>query len=59
MVEVARHSLRATCAYRKSSPDIFVMLSAEDRGQRIRPALITVHDRGASLSKAKCVRVSL
>jgi hypothetical protein len=27
--------------------------------QRIRPALFTVRDRGASLSKAKCVRVSL
>jgi hypothetical protein len=28
-------------------------------GGRIRPALFTVRDRGASLSKAKCVRVSL
>jgi hypothetical protein len=28
-------------------------------GKRIRPALFTVRDRGASLSKAKCVRVSL
>src|ERR1700722_4457923 len=27
--------------------------------QRMRPALFTVRDRGASLSKAKCVRVSL
>jgi hypothetical protein len=27
--------------------------------QRIRPALFTVRDRGASLSKAKCVRVLL
>jgi hypothetical protein len=27
--------------------------------QRIRPARFTVRDRGASLSKAKCVRVSL
>jgi hypothetical protein len=27
--------------------------------QRMRPALFTVRDRGASLSKAKCVRVAL
>jgi hypothetical protein len=27
--------------------------------QRMRPALFTVRDRGASLSKARCVRVSL
>ena len=28
-------------------------------GKKMRPALFTVRDRGASLSKAKCVRVSL
>ena len=36
------------------------MQSAEDwaaRRKRIRPALFTVRDRGASLSKAKCVRL--
>jgi hypothetical protein len=38
----------------KSNPDIFVMQSAKDRA-----AKFTVRDRGASLSKAKCVRVSL
>jgi hypothetical protein len=48
----------AGCAYRKSNPDIFVMQSAEDRAAKNTPALFTVRDRGASLSKAKCVRVS-
>jgi hypothetical protein len=47
------------CAYRKSNPDIFVMQSAEDGTAKNMPALFTVRDRGASLSKAKCVRVSL
>jgi len=38
-------------AYRKSNPDIFVMQSAEDRVAKIRPALFTVRDKGASLSR--------
>jgi len=36
---------------RKSNPDIFVMQSAEDRVAKIRPALFTVRDKGASLSR--------
>jgi putative SOS response-associated peptidase YedK len=50
-----------------SSPDqAGAMARRPERGypprigrQRMRPALFTVRDRGASLSKAKCVRVSL
>jgi hypothetical protein len=52
-------SLMPTCACRKSNPDIFVMQSAEYRAAKNTPALFTVRDSGASLSKAKCVRISL
>jgi len=48
----------AGCAYRKSNPDIFVMQSAEDRAAKEYALPSLRCDRGASLSKAKCVRVS-
>ena len=45
---VREGTLKQSCAYRKSNPDIFVMQSAEDRAAKIRPALFMVRDRGAS-----------
>jgi hypothetical protein len=43
----------------KSNPDVFVMQSAEDWAAKNTPALSTGRDRGESLFKDRCVRVSL